>query len=208
MTEESVSFRHMKDRTQADSDILLRRRMVYKRRLPERILDHLLLLQGDTDGFLIDRLDHSLQTATRAHRDGKDEEYVVCALIHDIGDSLGSYNHADIAAAIVKPFVTPANHWMVEQHNLFQGYYFFHFQGRDRNSRDKYLAHPQYQQTVEFCEKYDGAAFDPDYEHLPLEFFEPMLNRVFAEPKYGPYAKTSNVKADVIHVAALEAIKA
>lgn len=182
-----VQFRHMKDRTQADSDILGARRARYKAELPERLLAHLKLLIGDAEGFLVDRYEHSLQTATRAHRDGRDEEYVVCALLHDIGDSVASYNHADLAATIVKPFVSPANHWMVEKHNLFQGYYFFHFSGRDRNARDKYLGHPWYEQTAEFCALYDGAAFDPDYESLPIEFFEPMVRRVFAKPKYSPH---------------------
>ena len=179
-----VSFRHMRDRTQADSNILQARRAPYKAELPERVLAHLKLLRGDAEGYLVDRYEHSLQTATRAHRDGRDEEYVVCALLHDIGDSLASYNHADLAATILKPFVSLANHWMVAKHNLFQGYYFFHFSGRDRNARDKYLDHALYQQTADFCELYDGAAFDPDYDSLPLEFFEPMVHRLFAKPRY------------------------
>lgn len=181
-----VNFRHMRDRTQADSDILVARRAHYKRELPQRVIAHLKLLQGDAEGYLVDRYEHSLQTATRAWRDGRDEEYVVCALLHDIGDSLASYNHADLAATILKPFVSPENHWMVAKHNLFQGYYFFHFSGRDRNARDKYLDHPLYQQTADFCALYDGAAFDPDYESLPLEFFEPMVHRLFEKPRYSP----------------------
>jgi predicted HD phosphohydrolase len=152
-------------------------------KLPDRILDHLRLLGGDHGGFVVDRLTHSLQTATRAHADGRDEEYVVCALLHDIGDSLGSYNHADVAAAILKPFVSLANHWMVEHHDSFQGYYFFQFIGRDQNDRDRFAGHPFFARTAEFCAKYDAPAFDPAYVTLPLDFFEPSLRRVLAAPR-------------------------
>src|SRR5690606_28345384 len=159
----------------------------FAQQLPDRILTPLKLLEGDVGGFPIDRLQHSLQTATRAHRDGRDEEYVICALLHDIGDTLGSYNHPDIAAAILKPFVSPENHWMVEKHGVFQGYYYFHHLGMDRHLREQFKDHPLYQRTAEFCAKYDAAAFDPDYDTLPLEFFEPMLRRVFAKPRQTMY---------------------
>ncbi len=155
----------------------------------KRVLDHLRLLDGDYGGFPIDRLQHSLQTATRAHKDGRDEEYVVCALLHDIGDTLGAYNHPDIAAAILKPFVSEKNLWMVEKHGIFQGYYFFHYLGLDRDMRDAYREHPYFQYTAEFCEKYDQVAFDPDYQSMPLEAFEPMVMKLFEAPKnsvYGP----------------------
>jgi len=155
--------------------------------LPDRILAHLRLLDGDYAGFAVDRLTHSLQTATLAHRDGRDEEYVVCALLHDIGDTLGTFNHADVAAAIVKPFVSEENHWMVEQHAVFQGYYFFHHIGADRNLRDRFRDHPCFERTAEFCARYDGPAFDPRAETLPLAFFEPMLRRVLAAPKRSLY---------------------
>lgn len=154
----------------------------------KRVLDHLRLLEGDYGGFPVDRLTHSLQTATRAYRDGRDEEYVVCALLHDIGDTLGAFNHPDIAAAIVKPFVSPENHWMVEKHGLFQGHYFFHYLGMDRNIRDQFRGHPNFERTAEFCEKYDQTAFDPDYDAMPLAAFEPMVMRLFAAPKNSVYA--------------------
>ena len=154
----------------------------------KRVLDHLRLLEGDYGGFPVDRLTHSLQTATRAYRDGRDEEYVVCALLHDIGDTLGAFNHPDIAAAIVKPFVSPENHWMVEKHGLFQGHYFFHYLGVDRNVRDQFRGHPNFERTAEFCEKYDQTAFDPDYDAMPLAAFEPMVMRLFAAPKNSVYA--------------------
>jgi len=159
----------------------------FARGLPDRVLAHLRLLDGDSGGFAVDRLTHSLQTATLAHRDGRDEEYVVCALLHDIGDTLGSFNHADVAAAIVKPFVSEENHWMVEQHAVFQGYYFFHHIGGDRNLRERFRGHPAFDRTADFCARYDGPAFDPKGETLPLEFFEPMLRRVMAFPKRSMY---------------------
>ena len=153
----------------------------------KRILDHLKLLAGDSGGFPVDRLTHSLQTATRAHRDGRDEEYVVCALLHDIGDMLGAYNHPDIAASILQPFVSEQNHWMVAKHGIFQGYYFFHHLGMDRNMRDGLRDHPHFEYTAEFCEKYDQTAFDPNYESMPLEAFEPMVMKLFQAPKNSIY---------------------
>ncbi|MBL4620264.1 MAG: hypothetical protein JKX88_09240 [Marinicaulis sp.] len=155
----------------------------------KRVLEHLKLLDGDYGGFPIDRLTHCLQTATRAYKDGRDEEYVVCALLHDIGDTLGAFNHPDIAAAILKPFVSEQNHWMVEKHGIFQGYYFFHYLGIDRDMRDAYRDHPHFGHTATFCEKYDQSAFDPNYESMPLEAFEPMVMKLFEMPKnsvYGP----------------------
>lgn len=161
--------------------------VAFSQRLPDRILGHLQLLDSDYGGFAVDRLTHSLQTATRAQRDGRDEEYVACALLHDIGDTLGSFNHPDIAAAILKPFVTEANLWMVEKHGIFQGYYFFHHLGMDRNMREQYRGHPHFARTEEFCALYDAPAFDPRAETLPLSFFEPMLRQVCAAPKHTIY---------------------
>jgi len=151
------------------------------------VLSHLRLLGGDFGGFPVDRLTHSLQTATRAHKDGRDEEYVVCALLHDIGDTLGTYNHPDIGAAILKPFVSDENHWMVQHHGIFQGYYFFQHLGMDRNMREQFRNHPCFERTEEFCARYDGPAFDRNAETLPLQFFEPMLRRVLAQPRNSIY---------------------
>jgi predicted HD phosphohydrolase len=159
----------------------------FARKLPDRVLAHLRLLDGDYGGFSVDRLQHSLQTATRAHRAGEDEEYVVCALLHDIGDTLGSFNHPDIAAAILRPFVSEENLWMVEKHGVFQGYYFFHHLGMDRNQREQFRGHPAFERTALFCERYDSPAFDPKGETLPLEFFEPMLRRAFRVPRQTLY---------------------
>jgi len=182
-----ATFRAMTEGTQEDWSIIGEQFFAFAQHLPDRVIAHLKLLEGDFGGFPVDRMTHSLQTATRALRDGRDEEYVVCALLHDIGDTLGSYNHPDVAAAIVKPFVDPAYHWMVAQHGVFQGYYFFHYLGLDRNLRDRFEDHEHYELTREFCEKYDQAAFDPDYDTEPLSNFEPMLRRVFAAPKHSMY---------------------
>jgi predicted HD phosphohydrolase len=157
------------------------------RSLPDRVLDHLRLLDGDFGGFPVDRLTHCLQTATLAHRDGRDEEYVCCALLHDIGATLGSFNHPDIAAAILKPFVSEANLWMVQHHGIFQGHYFFHHIGLNRDMRDNFKDHPHYERTAEFCALYDNPAFDPQAETLPIGEFEPMLRRVMAQPKQSIY---------------------
>ena len=150
--------------------------------LADRVLTHLKLLDGDYGGFPIDRLQHSLQTATRAHRGGQDETYVVMALLHDIGDTLGSYNHPDIAAAILRPFVSEKLHWMCANHGIFQGYYFFHYLGLDRNMREGLRGHEHYEDTARFCEQYDQSAFDKEYDSAPLDFFEPMVRRLFAKP--------------------------
>lgn len=186
---ERARFREMKDGTQADWTLIGGEYMAFARGLPDRVLDHLRLLDGDFGGFPVCRLEHSLQTATRAHRDGRDEPYVVMALLHDIGDTLGSYNHPEVAASILKPFVSEELHWICQNHGAFQGYYYFHFLGMDRNVRDRFLGHPHYEACREFCEKYDQAAFDPEYQSESLEFFEPMVRRVMARPLTSMYAK-------------------
>lgn len=178
-----AGFSRMQDSTAEDWRIIGEEFMPYAKALPDRVLAHLRLLEGDCGGFPVDRLTHSCQTATLALRDGRDEEYVVCALLHDIGDTLGSFNHPDIAAAIVKPFVSEQNHWMVEKHGIFQAYYFFHHLGLDRNIREQYRDHPYFDYTAEFCELYDNPAFDPKKETLPLAEFEPMVRRVFSQVK-------------------------
>jgi predicted HD phosphohydrolase len=156
-------------------------------KLPDRLIAHLELLRGDHGGFPVDRLEHCLQTATRAYQAGRDEEYVVCALLHDIGDSLGPRNHPDVAAAIVQPFVSEESHWMVKHHGVFQGYYFFHFLGLDRDMREKFRGHPNFEKTEEFCRLFDQVAFDTNFKSMPLEAFEPMLQRVFSQPRRSVY---------------------
>ncbi|WP_101675318.1 HD domain-containing protein [Alloalcanivorax mobilis] len=191
--EPRAQFKHMEQGTAEDWKIIGQAFGGFAKGLPDRVIEHLRLLEGDCGGFPVDRLTHCLQTATLAHRDGRDEEYVVCALLHDIGDTLGPYNHADVGASLVEPFVSEENHWMVKHHAIFQGYYFFEHLGLDKDLREQYKDHPCYQQTVEFCAKYDAAAFDPEQETLPLSFFEPMLRRVMAKPKRSLYKKSTIV---------------
>ena len=189
MTHEHATFRSMIDGTQQDWDIIAREQKEFAPNNGKRILDHLKLLGGDYGGFPVDRLEHCLQTATRAHRDGRGEDYVVMALVHDIGDTLCPYNHPDVGAAIVKPFVPEELHWICAQHGVFQGYYFFHHLGLDRDLRENFRGHPHFEACAEFCEKYDQNAFDPAYDSAPLSFFEPMLRRVTAAPRNSMYVK-------------------
>jgi predicted HD phosphohydrolase len=191
--EQKAGFTSIKESTRQDWDIIIERYQPFARELPDRILAHMKLLGGDTGGFAVDRLHHSLLTATLAHTAGEDEEYVVCALLHDIGDTLGSWNHPDVSAAILKPFVSEANHWMVEKHGIFQGYYFFQHIGLDPNMRERFRGHPHFERTARFCEIYDNRAFDPGMECAPLEFFEPMVRKVFSFPRHSIYRDTCHV---------------
>ncbi len=181
-------FTRMEEGTKEDYEIIARAYQPFADELSDRVLAHLRLLGGSYGGMKVDRLTHSLQTATRADRDGRDEEYVVCALLHDIGDMLAAYSHAQLAGAILAPFVSESNLWMVEHHAIFQGYYFWHHVGADRNARDKYRGHPCFELTAEFCARYDQCSFDPDYDTAELEYFEPMVRRVLAKPKRSEYS--------------------
>ncbi|MEJ0043536.1 MAG: HD domain-containing protein [Rhizomicrobium sp.] len=167
----------------------------FNRGVADRVLAHLKTLAGDCGGFPVDRLEHSLQSASLAHRDGMDEEYVVCALIHDIGDILCSASHADLGATIMKPYVSEANYWMMAHHGIFQGYYFFHYLGLDRDMRDQFRGHPHFEHTARFCARHDQNAFDPAYEAMPLEAFEPMVRRVMARPKNTIYLRAEQKAA-------------
>lgn len=181
--EQHAAFRSMDEGTAADWQTISAHFLPFARRGGERVLDHLRLLDGDYGGFPVDRLTHSLQTATRAHRDGRPEDYVVMALLHDIGDTLGAYNHPDIAAAILKPFVGEDLYWITAHHGIFQGYYYFHHIGMDRDAREAFRGHPHFEACAEFCAQYDQTAFDPAYDHAPLEFFAPMVHRLFERPR-------------------------
>ena len=182
-----ATFNRMEESTKEDWGLIVPEAMKAARSLPDRVITHLQLLDGDYGGFPIDRYCHSLQTATLALKDGRDEEYVVCALLHDIGDTLGSFNHPDIAAAILKPFVSDANLWMVQNHGIFQGYNFFHHIGLNRDMRDMFSGHAYYERTAEFIELYDNPAFNSRGEIFPMSTFEPMLRRLMATPKNSVY---------------------
>jgi predicted HD phosphohydrolase len=176
-----AAFTRMDQSTKADWDIIMANLGEHARStVADRILDQLAHLEGDHGGFAVDRLSHSLQTAHLAEADGRDDEYVLCALLHDIGDVLAPFNHPEIAAAILKPYVSAANHWMVANHGTVQGYYFWHHIGLDRNARDALADHEFYDHCVEFCAKYDMPAFDPDGVTPPLAHYEPLIRATFS----------------------------
>ncbi len=175
-----ASFTSFAESTREDWAIIASHFDVTQALASDNIIRQMEMLARDHGGFPVTRLEHSLQTATRAERDGRDDEYVLCALVHDIGDTLAPYNHPSIAAGIVKPFVSEANHWMVEHHGIFQGYYFWQHIGLDRDARDQYRDSPYFDYTEEFCAKYDQTAFDADYRSEPLEHFEPIVRALLS----------------------------
>ncbi len=186
----TVGFTRMEDGSFEDYQLLARAEAEHGCDLVDRMLACLVGLRDGPAGYQIDRYQHSLQTATRALRDGADEELIVCALLHDIGDGLAPHNHASFAAEVLRPFVTPERYWVVDKHGIFQGYFFWHHYGEDRNEREKYRGHPCFEETALFCERWDQPAFDPAYESLPLEHFEPMVRRIFGRE---PWAHARNL---------------
>ena len=174
----------MADGFREDYELLDISERKYALGLPDSILTSLRKLDHSLDGYPVSRLGHTLQAATRALRDGADDELVVAALVHDIGDELAPYNHAEIAAGIIRPYVRPEVTWIVEQHGLFQNYYYVHHMGGNRNARDQFIDHPWYQACKDFCEKWDQCSFDPDYQWQPLSFFEPLVRKIFTRPAH------------------------
>ena len=181
---ETVSFTSMAEGTREDYELLEQLEAEFANGTANRVLATLRDLAGSFTGYRVDRLEHSLQCASRAYRDGADEELVVAALLHDIGDLLSPFNHSELAAAVLRPYVSERTYWIVLHHGLFQSYYYAHHTGGDRQARDAYRDHPWYQDTVEFCHRWDQPSFDPDYQSLPLEFFEPMVQRIFGRPPF------------------------
>jgi predicted HD phosphohydrolase len=179
-----VSFRRMEDGTREDYELLDRGEREYVRALPDRILAALRKLDQSLPGYPVTRLGHSLQAATRALKDGADDELIVAALIHDVGDDLAPYNHSEVAAGIIRPYVRAEVTWIVEQHGLFQTYYYAHHSGRDRNVREKFRGHPWYQACKDFCANWDQCSFDPEYASEPLNAFESRLREIFSRPAH------------------------
>ena len=179
-----VSFTEMKNGTKDDYLFLDRHEKNFASKTADRILKFMSGLTETLEGYQISRLEHSLQSATRAHKNGESEEMVVAALLHDIGDELAPMNHSEYAAAILKPYVSERTHWIVEKHGEFQMFYYAHHLGGDKNKRDKYKGHKYYQATINFCEKYDQNSFDPNYKSLPLDFFKPMVKKIFSRKPY------------------------
>jgi len=179
-----VKFNQMKDGDKEDYDLLAKFEEKFVADTAERILKVLKKLDNSLGGYKISRLEHSLQTASRALRDNASEEMIIASLLHDIGDEIAPLNHSELAASVIKPFVSEKTTWIIEKHGIFQMYYYAHHYGHDKNEREKYKDHPYYKDCVNFCARWDQASFDPNYETIPLKDFEPMVNRIFNRSPY------------------------
>ena len=180
---DQVTFTRMDEGTKEDYDLLAEEEAEMLAGFSDRVLGWLEEMDRPSP-YQITRLQHSLQTATRAYRASEDEEMVVAALLHDIGDVLAPANHSEVAAAMLRPYVSERTYWIIKNHGLFQNYYYAHHFGRDRDARARFRDHEWYDDAVRFCEEYDQVSFDPGYESEDLEFFEPMVRRQLAEPRY------------------------
>ena len=174
-----VNFTEMKNGSKEDYELLEKYEKNFERKTADRLLKDLESQTTTLEGYQITRLEHSLQAATRAYKNGESEEMVVATLLHDIGDDLAPMNHSQYAASIIRPYVSEKTYWIILHHGLFQTYYSAHHLGGDRNARDKFKDHKYYQDTVDFCEKYDQSSFDPNYKSMSLEEFEPMVKKIF-----------------------------
>ncbi len=182
----SVAFNQMKDGTKEEYIFLQKLEHDYIHALPDRLLQALQRLDGSLEGYKVSRLQHSLQSATRAQNDGADIETIVAALVHDLGDELAPENHSQLAAAIIRPYVRAEVTWIIEMHGLFQMRYYANHYGKDPDGYLAYKDHPWFESCVQFCEVYDQAAFDPAYPTQPLSHFEPLLREVFTRKPFDP----------------------
>ena len=181
----TVSFTQMKDGTRAEYEFLREAEKPHLAMTPDRILRELRQQGEETlPGYQITRLEHGLQAATRARREGADTDWVVAALLHDIGDGLAPQNHDRFAAEMLRPFLREEVTWTVEHHGIFQMHYYAHHYGWDRDARDRFADHPYFRSCADFCERWDQSSFDPDYESDSLESFEPLVREVFARKAY------------------------
>jgi predicted HD phosphohydrolase len=181
---ETVSFTQMRDGTREDYQFLHGLERQYIAALPDRLLADLRRLDDGLGGYPVTRFEHCLQSATRAEADGADIDWVVAALLHDIGDMLAPENHSQLAAAILRPYVREEVTWVVHMHGVFQQHYYAQHVGLDPDARDTYRDHPWFDSCVRFCERWDQAAFDPAYVSQPLEHFEPLVREVFTRPAF------------------------
>jgi predicted HD phosphohydrolase len=179
-----VKFTEMKIGSKEDYLLLDKHEKKFAENTGERLLKFMSTLDDTLEGYRVTRLEHSLQTATRALNDKADDEMIVAALFHDIGDELAPLNHSEYAAAVLKPYVSEKTHWIIEKHGEFQMFYYAHHLGGDRNKRDKYKGHKYYQDTIDFCEKYDQNSFDPNYKSYTLDFFKPIVEKIFSRKPY------------------------
>tara|TARA_E500000081_G_scaffold64234_1_gene66531 strand:+ start:44 stop:640 length:597 start_codon:yes stop_codon:yes gene_type:complete len=182
-----VSFTAMKDGTREDYEILAKLEKPFLALTADRILTEL-RQSGETtlEGYQITRLEHALQSGTRAMRDGADIDWIVGALLHDIGDGLAPQNHDRMSAEVIRPFVRWDVAWTVEHHGIFQMLYYAHHYNWDRNARDRFRDHPVFKNCEQFCERWDQSSFDPEYPMEPLDTFEPMVKEVFNRKAYDP----------------------
>ncbi len=180
---ETVAFTRMEDGTREEYELLAELEAEVIQSLPDRLLSTLEQLDGSLEGYRVSRLEHSLQSATRAYHAGENEEMIVAALLHDIGDVLAPASHSELAAAILRPYVSERIHWIIKHHGLFQSYYYAHHYDKDRYARDRFKDHPWYQDCVDFCHNYDQNCFDPEYPSLPIGFFRPMVERIMSKPQ-------------------------
>ena len=174
-----VNFTEMKNGSKEDYLLLNKHEKKYIEGTADRLMKFMSAQCNTLEGYKITRLEHSLQTATRALNDKADDEMIVATLFHDIGDELAPLNHSEYAGAILKPYVSEKTHWIIEKHGEFQMYYYAHHLDGNRNQRDKYKGHPFYNDTIKFCETYDQNSFDPAYNTIKLEEFIPMVHRIF-----------------------------
>ena len=181
---EQAKFTQMKDGTKEDYLLLEKHEKKFIEGTADRLIKFMNGLSNTLEGYQITRLEHSLQTATRALNDKADDEMVAAALLHDIGDELAPLNHSEYAAAVLKPYVSEKTHWIIEKHGEFQMYYYAHHLGANKNQRDKYKGHKYYKDTVNFCENWDQKSFDPNFKSLTLKEFEPSVKKIFSRKPY------------------------
>ena len=174
----------MKYGTKEDYLLLDKHEKKYIEGTADRILKFISSLNSTLEGYQITRLEHSLQTATRALNDKASDEMIVASLLHDIGDELAPLNHAEYAAAVLKPYVSEKTHWIVEKHGIFQTYYYAHHLGGNKNKRDKFKGHKYYKDAVNFCENWDQKSFDPNFKSMTLESFKPLVKKIFSRTPY------------------------
>jgi len=180
----SVSFTEMKNGSKEDYLLLDKHEKKYIEGTADRLIKFMSGLSNTLEGYQVTRLEHSLQTATRALNDKADEEMIVAALFHDIGDELAPLNHSEYAGTVLKPYVSEKTHWIIEKHGEFQMYYYAHHLGDNRNQRDKYKGHKYYKDTIDFCENWDQKSFDPNFKSMSLKEFEPFVKKIFSRKPY------------------------
>ena len=181
---EKVKFNQMKDGTKEEYMLLDKHEKKYIATTGTRLLKFMGGLNNTLEGYQITRLEHSLQTATRALNDKASDEMIVASLLHDIGDVLAPLNHAECAGAILKPYVSEKTHWIIDKHGIFQMYYYAHHLGGNKDEREKYKEHKYYKETIDFCENWDQKSFDPNFKSLSLKDFEPYVKKIFNRTPY------------------------